>query len=198
MVVSRTFVRTRWASDLSDDARQALRELSEVEQATVSGEATGTTDGVLNIHSATALSFVRKGYAKLTDDDHVQATEEGLIKIGKVHLSRSRRRRMKEAESLDTQASGKWRPVPAGYSAAAERNAKDAKRFWAQAVEGVEAAKQHLAWTRWMLKLTESWGDADDGELDACREDIEAAEVRLAQAKAHTESLKGEPQQRAA
>jgi len=191
------FVRTRWASDLNDQSRRALQELAEFEQARVTADSTGTVDEELRINATTAVSLIRKGYADLVDADHVAVTREGLVKIGKVTISRSERRRAKEAEALDAQASGEWRPVPAGYSAEAERDAKDSKRFWAQAVSAVRAAKEDLAWERKMLKLTELSGEADEAELEVCREDVEKAEARLAQAKVQLESLKGE-QQRAA
>jgi hypothetical protein len=192
----REFVRTRWASDLNHSQRWALKELAERESATVSGHPTEATEDDFNIHSSTALVLLRQGYAEETDDGGIAVTEDGLQKIGKIPVDREERRRKAAAASLEAQATGKWRPVPAGYSAAAERDAKDAKRFWAQAVSGVHAAKENLNRARKMLKLSEEWG-AEEDELAACREDIEAAKKGVVEAEANLQSIKGE-QKRAA
>ncbi len=83
------FVRTSWSSDLTPVARRALRDLAEVDQAQVSAEKVDPSTDTPRIHPQTALALVRRGYAEPTDDRHVQITREGLIKIGKVVLSRS-------------------------------------------------------------------------------------------------------------
>ncbi len=186
----REFVRTRWASDLNHNQRWALKELAEREFATASGHPTEVTDGELNIHTSTALVLLRQGYAEQSEDGIV-ATEDGLRKIGKIQDHAEDRRRKAAAASLEAQASGKWHPVPAGYSAAAERDAVDARRFWAQAVSEVHGAKENLSWFRDMLKLSEQWG-ADGAELEACREDIEMAQKHVKEAEARLQSIKGE------
>jgi hypothetical protein len=114
-------VRLGWASNLTRAARAALTELADVDRARVSGAPNGKgDDGVLNIHTATAQAWVDWGYAERVDDGIV-ITRDGLIKIGRVTISRAERQQRAAAESLAAQANGDWKPAPAGESAAASK-----------------------------------------------------------------------------
>jgi len=186
--MSRMNVRTQWASDIGHKVRRVLRELSEVEDAEVSAEPNGTTDGVLNVHHQTATSLVIKGYAERVGDDHIAITREGQIKIGRIEISRSERRRRKEAESLRAQASGEWRPVPAGYSAQAQRDYADAIHSVAVASAQVGQAKESLNWARDMLRMSREWGAGED-ELETWREEVEKAKEDVAEAEAHRDAV---------
>lgn len=186
--MSRTFVRTLWASDINHAARQVLQELADVDSAAVSAAPTDMAEETLNIQHQTALSLVRKGYVEIVDDNRVAITREGLIKIGRIVISRAERRRRKEAESLRAQASGEWQPAPAGHSAQAQQDHVAARRAFAQAGAEVGEARDHLNWTRDMLRTSREWG-AGEAELKACQEEIDAAKKRLAALETQRDSL---------
>jgi hypothetical protein len=173
---------------LNHRSRRALRELADGETATVSGKATGQIEGGLNIHQSTALMFVRKGYAELLDDDTIGITREGLVKIGRVTISRSERRRRKEAESLRAQATGEWVPVPAGYSALASQNDADARRTYAETAEELTGAKSELQRALEWLHLSKRWG-AEEAELESDRKEVERWRERVERAQAEFDAL---------
>lgn len=184
------FVRTTWASDLNHRARAVLRSLADVDQAEVSGSESGPTDaGAFNVHSQTALSLIRKGYAEAVDDDHICITREGMIKVGKIAIPRAERKRRKEAESLEAQASGKWKPAPAGASRDAERADRDAREELAEASRDVAYAKEALNQEYDLLRLIRRWGD-DGGEEAQALADIERQKARLADVEAQLAALK--------
>lgn len=185
------FVRITWSSNLTPGAREALEGMADGLQAAVSGNANARTKEGVNVNRQTAMIFLRFGYAEACEDAKLAITREGEIKVGRIELSRAERQRRKAAESLKAQESGEWAPVPAGYSAAAERDQRDSKRFWALAVEGVHAAKAHLNGERRMMKMAKTWGYTDE-ELEVFVEELEKAKARLASAEAHLRSLKGE------
>lgn len=195
--MSRLNVRTQWASDIGHKVRRALRELSDVEDAVVSTEPNGITDGVLNIQHQTATSLVIKGYAERVGDDRIAITREGQIKIGRIEISRSERRHRKAAEALRAQASGEWRPVPAGYSAQAQQDYADAIHSVAAAGANVGQAREHLNWTRDMLQMSKEWG-ATEAELEVCREEVESAKEDVAKAEAHRDAVTRQQERRAA
>ena len=195
--MSRLFVRTTWASHLNHNARRALQELGAVEDAAVSADATNTTNGVLSIQQQTAMSLVRKGYVKRVGDDHIAITREGQIKIGRIVISRSERRRHREAESLRAQANGEWRPVPAGYSAEAQEDYANAIHNVAAAGAELAHAKENLAWALDMLRMSREWG-AGEAELEACREDVETAKQYVAKAEARRDAMKRQQERYAA
>lgn len=159
-----------------------------MEDAVVSAEPNGTTDGVLNVQHQTATSLVIKGYAERVGGDRIAITREGQIKIGRIEISRSERRHRKEAESLRAQASGEWRPVPAGYSAQAQQDYADAIRSVAAAGAQVGQAKERLNWARDMLRMSREW-DAGEDELETWREEVEKAKDDLAKAEASRDAM---------
>jgi hypothetical protein len=195
--MSRLNVRTQWASDIGHKVRRVLRELSDVEDAVVSAEPNGTTDGVLNVQHQAATSLVIKGYAERVGDDRIAITREGQIKIGRIEISRSERRRRKEAESLRAQASGEWRPVPAGYSAQAQQDYADAIHSVSVAGVQVGQAKESLDWARDMLRMSREWGAGED-ELETWREEVEKAKENLAKAEANRDAVTRRQERRAA
>jgi hypothetical protein len=195
--MSRLNVRTQWASNIGHKVRRALRELSDVEDAVVSAEPNGITDGVLNIQHQTATSLVIKGYAERVGDDRIAITREGQIKIGRIEISRSERRHRKAAEALRAQASGEWRPVPAGYSAQAQQDYSDAIHSVAAAGANVGQAREHLNWTRDMLQMSKEWG-ATEAELEVCREEMASAKEDVAKAEAHRDAVTRQQERRAA
>jgi hypothetical protein len=119
--MSEISVRLGWASNLTRAGRAALTELADVDRAVVSGAPNGRTETALNINTATADTLLKYGYAEQLESGDLAITRDGLIKIGRVTLTRSERRRQREAESLAAQASGDWKPAPAGESAASSR-----------------------------------------------------------------------------
>lgn len=195
--MSRINVRTRWASDIGHKVRRVLQELSDVEDAVVSAKPNGTTDGVLNVQHQTATSLVIKGYAERVGDDRIAITREGQIKIGRIEISRSERRRRKEGESLRAQASGEWRPVPAGYSAQAQQDYADAIHSVSLAGVQVGEAKESLDWARDMLRMSREWGAGED-ELETWREEVEKAKENVAEAEAHRDAVTRQQERRAA
>jgi len=182
--MTRLNVRTQWASDIGHKVRRALQELADVEDALVSAEPNGTTDGVLNIQHQTATSLVIKGYAERLGDDRITVTREGQIKVGRIQISRSERRRRNAAEALRAQATGEWRPVPAGYSAEAQEDYADAIHSVAAAGAEVGRAKERLNWARDMLRMSREW-DASEAELETWQEEVEKAKEDVAKAEAH-------------
>jgi hypothetical protein len=195
--MTRLNVRTQWASDIGHKVRRALRELSDVEEAVVSAGPNGTTDGVLNIQHQTATSLVLKGYAERVGDDRIAITREGQIKIGRIEISRSERRHRKAAEALRAQASGEWRPVPAGYSAQAQQDYADAIHSVAAAGADVGQARENLNWARDMLQMSKEWG-ATEAELEVCREEVESAKEDVAKAETHRDAVTRQQERRAA
>jgi hypothetical protein len=99
-----------------------MRELADVDAATVSAAPAEIIDGVPNVQQQTALSLVRKGYVETVDDGRVAITREGPINSGRIVVSRAEGRRRRRRESLRAQASGEWQPAPADYSARAEED----------------------------------------------------------------------------
>lgn len=195
--MSRLNVRTQWASDIGHKVRRVLQGLGDVEDAVVSAEPNGTTNGVLNVQHQTATSLVIKGYAERVGDDRIAITREGLIKIGRIEISRSERRHRKEAESLRAQASGAWRPAPAGHSAQAQEDYADAIHSVAAAGAQVGQAKETLTWAQDMLQMSREWG-ADEDELETWREEVEKAKEDVARAEANRDAVTRQQERRAA
>lgn len=83
--MSRLNVRTQWASDIGHKVRRVLRELSDVEDAVVSAEPNGTTDGVLNVQHQTATSLVIKAMPSAS-----ATTASPLLERGRSRLVGSR------------------------------------------------------------------------------------------------------------
>jgi hypothetical protein len=195
--MSRMYVRTQWASDIGHKVRRVLQELNDVEDAVVSAEPNGTTDGVLNVQHQTATSLVIKGYAERVGDDRIAITREGQIKIGRIEISRSERRHRKAAEALRAQTSGEWRPVPAGYSAQAQEDYADAIHSVAAAGAEVGQAKERLDWAQDMLRMSRTWGASED-ELETWREEVEKAKEDVAKAEGHRDAMTRQQERRAA
>lgn len=195
--MSRLNVRTQWASDIGHKVRRVLRELSDVEDAVVSAEPNGTIDGVLNVQHQAATSLVIKGYAERIGDDRIAITREGQIKIGRIEISRSERRHREAAESLRAQASGEWRPVPAGYSAQAQQDYADAIHSVSVAGAQVGQAKESLDWARDMLRMSTEWG-AGEEELETWCEEVEKSKEDVAKAEAHRDAVTRQRERRAA
>lgn len=168
-----------------------------MEDAVVSAEPNGITDGVLNIQHQTATSLVIKGYAERVGDDRIAITREGQIKIGQIEISRSERRQRRAAEALRAQASGEWRPVPAGYSAQAQQDYADVIHSVAEAGAHVGQARENLNWARDMLQMSKEWG-ATEAELEVCREEVESAKEDVAKAEAHRDAVTRQQERRAA
>lgn len=188
--MSEISVRMSWASNLTDDARATLRQLSDANKVIVSGKANGPIeDGTLNVNKRTALTLVGWGYAELDGEDSIAITREGEIKVGNVTLTRAERRRRKEALTLRAQATGRWKPAPAGASAAASRKDRESRTDYAYAREEVSLAQSELSGALEMLELAREWGDSVD--LKHERKEVERCRARVEEAQREFDRIKG-------
>lgn len=192
-----TYIRTRIPSSITPKQRRALQLIAKHGVGKASGKATDEADGGVQVNSETAFSLLRQGFVERSGDDRIEVTRKGLMKIGEVRESSEERKRRKMAENLEAQAKGRWKPVPAGYSAAASREAEDNKRWVAMATAHVQSARQTVEWRRETLKWALERDDLGSAAVEELRNDVEEAEADLEAAERELATLAAE-QRRAA
>jgi hypothetical protein len=171
--MSDIFIRFRTSGGID---KKALTLLAEHGTARVSNT-TKVIDGELRIHSQTALAFAAAGYVEKTEDG-IAITDDGRDRAAQFNESRAERKRRKMREDLAAQASGKWKPTPAGYSATAQSAEAEARHDIADARYHVAVAHDRINHAKRMIRLAKEWGKPSE---------VEDWEAELADAEADLE-----------
>lgn len=166
------FIRFKTSGGLD---KRALTLLADYGSANVSN-ATKLTDGVLVVHSQTALAFVGAGYAERVEEG-IEITPAGCERAEQFNESSPARKRRKMREDLEAQKAGKWKPTPAGYSATAQGAEADARQDLAHAQYLVACAHDQINYTRRMIGLAREWGNPS--EVRDWGADLAEAELEL-------------------
>lgn len=168
----KTFVKFKTTRNLD---KRGLTLLAEHGTARVSNT-TKVKGGELAIHSATALSLVGAGYAEQVEGG-IEITDAGRDRADQFNESPAARKRRGAQDALEAQASGKWKPTPAGYSARAQDDLYWAEREWGEVKFLVAQAHEQVNRVRRMIKLSKLWGDAED--VRSWEADLAEAEQQL-------------------